>query len=91
MDLERDGWSACSTVSDEHLKPIFDFLTKEILPALAGQLCYFLGVWCLMVQIVAYVLMQEDNSIRIPIAILTGFIAIPLCIEAIPKRCFGSG
>lgn len=53
--------------------------------AYAGLFCYMAGMWCLILQIATYVLLQEPDVVRIPISILAGFIVLPLIIYVIPR------
>lgn len=50
-----------------------------------GLFCYFAGIWCLILQIVTYVIMQEPDVVRIPIACVAVFIVLPLIMYAVPR------
>lgn len=50
-----------------------------------GLFCYFAGMWCLILQIVTYVLIEEPDIVRIPIACVAIFIVLPLLMYAVPR------
>lgn len=51
----------------------------------AGLFCYFAGIWCLILQIVTYVIMQEPDVVRVPVACVAVFIILPLFMYTIPR------
>lgn len=50
-----------------------------------GLFCYLAGIWCLILQIMTYALMQEPDEVRIPITCVTGFAVFPLTVYVIPS------
>jgi len=54
------------------------------------RFCYTVGTWCLILQITTYVLMQEPDTVRIPVAILSGCLMIPLVLTTLPQNYLNS-
>lgn len=54
--------------------------------------CYIGGIWCLILQITTYVLMQESNAVKVPITVLTGFVVLPFLVSVVSgdMRSLGS-
>ena len=48
----------------------------------SGLISYQIGIWTLVLQIVTYCIMQEPDTLRIPITIVAGFSVLPLLAYA---------
>ena len=61
--------------------PIVPWATANIVSYL-GLISYQIGIWTLVLQIVTYCIMQEPDTLRIPITIVAGFSVLPLLAYA---------
>lgn len=80
MAQGRCGNLLCGTVSQSQYWQYSIQLTFAL-----GLFCYLAGIWCLILQIVTYAILQEPNVVRIPITCVTGFAVIPLIVYIIPS------
>ena len=61
--------------------PIVPWATANIV-SYSGLISYQIGIWTLVLQIVTYCIMQEPDTLRIPITIVAGFSVLPLLAYA---------